>query len=65
MATVANPVASTASTMRAFQDKEKPVEVRLSNITAAKAVSDAIRTSLGPKGMDKMVCLEYSPVTVS
>jgi len=29
--------------------------VRLSNITAAKAVSDAIRTSLGPKGMDKMV----------
>lgn len=30
-------------------------EVRLSNMTAAKAVSDAVRTSLGPKGMDKMV----------
>ena len=38
-----------------FQNKEKPMAVRLSNITAAKAVSDAIRTSLGPKGMDKMV----------
>lgn len=24
-------------------------------MTAAKAVSDAVRTSLGPKGMDKMV----------
>ncbi|BFZ62194.1 T-complex protein 1 subunit delta [Saitoella coloradoensis] len=39
----------------AFQNKEKPQEVRLSNITAAKAVADAIRTSLGPKGMDKMI----------
>lgn len=67
-----------------FQDKDKPTEVRLSNITAAKgtsrraqsipslrltsdpdnnltsvifllAVGDAIRTSLGPRGMDKMV----------
>lgn len=50
------------------------MEVRLSNMTAAKghfylskssdlpksdiiqAISDAVRTSLGPKGMDKMVC---------
>lgn len=31
------------------------MEVRLSNMNAAKAVSDAVRTSLGPKGMDKMV----------
>ena len=31
------------------------MEVRLSNMTAAKAISDAVRTSLGPKGMDKMV----------
>lgn len=33
--------------------KEK--DVRLSNIVAAKAVSDTIRTSLGPRGMDKMI----------
>ena len=31
--------------------KSKPVEIRRSNIQAAKALADAIRTSLGPKGM--------------
>ncbi|KAJ3339489.1 T-complex protein 1 subunit delta [Gonapodya sp. JEL0774] len=40
---------------RAFKDKDKPLEVRASNITAAKAVADAVRTSLGPRGMDKMI----------
>lgn len=34
---------------------EKAKDVRRNNITAAKAVADAIRTSLGPRGMDKMV----------
>lgn len=34
---------------------EKKCDVRLMNIEAAKAVADAIRTSLGPRGMDKMV----------
>jgi chaperonin GroEL (HSP60 family) len=29
--------------------------VREANIEAAKAVADAVRTSLGPRGMDKMV----------
>ncbi|KAI9023257.1 T-complex protein 1 subunit delta [Hyaloraphidium curvatum] len=38
-----------------FRDKEKPAEVRMSNIVAAKAVADAVRTSLGPRGMDKMI----------
>lgn len=40
---------------RQFKDKEKPAEVRQSNIIAAKAVADAVRTSLGPKGMDKLI----------
>jgi T-complex protein 1 subunit delta len=53
MAQVAKPTTSGSNTK--FQDKEKPMEVRMSNITAAKAVGDAIRTSLGPRGMDKMV----------
>lgn len=44
-----------ASNFRSFQDKDKPMEVRLSNMTAAKAVSDCVRTSLGPRGMDKMI----------
>ena len=33
----------------------KPEEIRKSNIQAAKALSDAVRTSLGPRGMDKMI----------
>ncbi len=32
----------------------------MSNIEAAKAVADAVRTSLGPRGMDKMVCAPSS-----
>ncbi|KAL9623192.1 MAG: hypothetical protein Q9160_002507 [Pyrenula sp. 1 TL-2023] len=38
-----------------FKDKEKPMAVRNANIVAARAVADAIRTSLGPRGMDKMI----------
>jgi len=33
--------------------KEK--DVRMSNIVAAKAVAETVRTSLGPRGMDKMI----------
>ena len=36
-------------------DSEKSKDVRSTNITAARAVADVVRTSLGPKGMDKMV----------
>lgn len=38
-----------------FKDKAKPAAVREGNISAARAVADAIRTSLGPRGMDKMI----------
>jgi len=34
---------------------EKGQSVRTSNILAARAVADTVRTSLGPKGMDKMI----------
>mmetsp|Transcript_6456 Transcript_6456/g.8748 ORF Transcript_6456/g.8748 Transcript_6456/m.8748 type:complete len:532 (+) Transcript_6456:157-1752(+) len=37
------------------KDQRKEKDVRQSNIIAAKAVADAIRTSLGPRGMDKMI----------
>jgi T-complex protein 1 subunit delta len=33
----------------------KAIDVRTANIFAAKAVADAVRTSLGPRGMDKMI----------
>lgn len=48
-----------------FRDKEKPQEVRKSNIIAARAVSDAIRTSLGPKGMDKMIKTKNGEIIIS
>ncbi|OZJ03150.1 T-complex protein 1 subunit delta [Bifiguratus adelaidae] len=50
---------------KSFQDKDKPTEVRLSNITAAKAVGDAIRTSLGPRGMDKMIQTSNGEVVIT
>jgi len=36
---------------------EKARDVRHNNIVAAKAVADVVRTSLGPRGMDKMVSI--------
>lgn len=49
----------------AFKDRTKPEHVRDSNIVAAKAVSDAVRTSLGPKGMDKMIQASDGSVTIT
>jgi len=39
-----------------FDDKsEKRKDVRASNIVACKAIADCVRSSLGPRGMDKMI----------
>merc|ERR1712076_322288 len=48
-----------------YNDKDKPTQIRFSNITAAKAVADAIRTSLGPRGMDKMIQAGSGDVTIT
>jgi len=48
-----------------FNDKEKPTHIRMSNIEAAKAVADSVRTSLGPKGMDKMIKDDKENVTIT
>ena len=45
------------------RDNSKKKDVRIMNIEAAKAVADAVRTSLGPRGMDKMVSWE-APLNV-
>ena len=43
-----------------------PLErVRESNIVAAKAVADAVRTSLGPRGMDKMISSGSGEVVIT
>jgi T-complex protein 1 subunit delta len=46
-------------------DREKAKDVRSSNIIAAKSISDAIRTSLGPRGMDKMISSPTNEVTIT
>ncbi|TDL24830.1 t-complex protein 1 [Rickenella mellea] len=48
-----------------FNDKSKPQEVRQSNMTAAKAIGDVVRTSLGPKGMDKMIQTSKGEVIIT
>ena len=47
------------------RESAKKKDVRTSNIEAAKAVADAVRTSLGPRGMDKMVCLGFPSADVA
>eukprot|EP01059_Diplonema_ambulator_P034817 TRINITY_DN7998_c0_g1_i1.p1 TRINITY_DN7998_c0_g1~~TRINITY_DN7998_c0_g1_i1.p1 ORF type:complete len:561 (+),score=187.76 TRINITY_DN7998_c0_g1_i1:64-1683(+) len=44
---------------------DKQRDVRMANIAAAKAVADAVRTSLGPRGMDKMIVHEGGDVTIT
>lgn len=50
-------VATAAAPIRGetFHERSKGKDIRMSNIVAAKAVATAIRTSLGPRGMDKMI----------
>ncbi|KNC46454.1 T-complex protein 1 subunit delta [Thecamonas trahens ATCC 50062] len=48
-----------------FQEKDRENDVRVSNIVAAKAVADAVRTSLGPRGADKMLVDGKGDVTIS
>lgn len=48
-----------------FSGREKMKDVRTSNIIAAKAVADCIRTSLGPKGMDKMITSSTGEVIIT
>merc|ERR1712168_1324750 len=48
-----------------FQDKEKPAMIRQSNMQAAKAVADAVRSSLGPNGMDKIIQDEKGDVELT
>ena len=50
-----NQMQSNPSEKKVFTTEEKPKDVRHNNILAAKTLSDIIRTSLGPKGMDKMI----------
>ncbi len=58
-------VTNSSNKQGAFKDRTKPEHVRDSNIVAAKAVANAVRTSLGPKGMDKMIQSGDGSVTIT
>ena len=40
-------------------------DVRMVNITAVKALATILKTSLGPKGLDKMIVDEIGDVTIT
>ncbi|KXZ51389.1 hypothetical protein GPECTOR_12g351 [Gonium pectorale] len=48
-----------------YKESARKKDVRTSNIEAAKAVADAVRTSLGPRGMDKMVAAPNGEVIIT
>lgn len=60
-----NLVRSSGKSANMYTNKSKPAEVRTSNMNAAKGLADAIRTSLGPKGMDKMIQKGNGEVTIT
>ncbi len=47
------------------QETAKAQDVRSSNIAATQEVLDAVRTSLGPRGMDKMVITAKGDIVIS
>lgn len=48
-----------------YDDRSDTEDVRLRNMVAAKAIADIVRTSLGPRGMDKMVIDARGDVVVT
>ncbi|CAN0862926.1 T-complex protein 1 subunit delta [Linum grandiflorum] len=54
-----------SSKTESYVDNKRKEDVRQANITAARAVADAVRTSLGPKGMDKMISTSSGEVIIT
>ncbi|KAL6124725.1 hypothetical protein ACLB2K_077236 [Fragaria x ananassa] len=62
-ATVA--AAPRSSKTESYVDNKRKEDVRQANILAARTVADAVRTSLGPKGMDKMISTASGDVIIT
>jgi thermosome len=45
--------------------RERGKDAQFNNITAAKAIADAVRSSLGPRGMDKMLVDSMGDVVIT
>ncbi|XP_024361293.1 T-complex protein 1 subunit delta [Physcomitrium patens] len=48
-----------------YVDTKRKDDIRQANIVAAKAVADAVRTSLGPRGMEKMLSTSSGDVIIT
>ena len=46
-------------------ERSRGSDARKANIQAARVVAEAIKTSLGPKGMDKMLVDSFGDVTIT
>ncbi|KNA14842.1 hypothetical protein SOVF_103640 [Spinacia oleracea] len=55
MAAPAVLTSRSAAKVETFVDNKRTEDIRQQNMAAGQAVADAVRTSLGPKGMDKMI----------
>ena len=51
--------------LREGTKREKGKDAQFNNIAAAKAISDAVRSSLGPRGMDKMLVDSMGDVVIT
>ena len=47
------------------KDQSSEQNIRESNIVAGRAIADTLRTSLGPRGMDKMITSPSGDVTIT
>eukprot|EP00958_Prasinococcus_capsulatus_P016996 scaffold1904_cov375-Prasinococcus_capsulatus_cf.AAC.3 len=53
------------SKVESYRDSKRKDDVRINNIVAAQAVANAVRTSLGPRGMDKMIQTSNGEVIIT
>ncbi|GBG89754.1 hypothetical protein CBR_g49606 [Chara braunii] len=60
-----SPSLNSGSKAESLSDNSRKDDVRQMNMRAAKAVADAVRTSLGPRGMDKMLTLANGEVIIT
>lgn len=59
------PTTKARSKTETYVDTKRKDDIRHANMVAAKAVADAVRTSLGPRGMDKMLSTATGDVIIT
>ena len=64
-APAAAPAAASGSSGDLKKDNSTEHNIRESNIVAGRAIADTLRTSLGPRGMDKMITAADGRVTIT